>query len=176
MQCQQTATAVMPCTSNPEVFQSCSRHCGASRRAFSDTPLYTCGWGLSKNMPGAWRYPPPPPHHATPHTIIFHEFHKLDVFFCNFASPRRGGGNFGYKVTWRGVNKKNAPKPICTLTKSEHFCSTQHPTTSHRGGKRGRGGDWGRRGETGTIGVCGGRRRGRGGGTGGGRRWWVEGR
>ena len=42
-------------------------------------------------------------------------------------------------------------------------------TASHRGGKEGRGGDTGRRGETGTMGVCVGRRRGRGGGTGGGR-------
>ena len=91
MRCQQTATAVMPCTSNPEVLQSCSRHCGASRRAFPDTPYYTCGLGLSKNMPGTWRYPPPPPHHATPHTIISHEFHKLDVFFV-ILRPREGGG------------------------------------------------------------------------------------
>ena len=98
------------------------------------------------------------------------------MFFL-FCVPAKGGGNFGYKVTWRGVNKKNASKPICTLTKSEHFCSTQHPTTPHRGGKRGRGGDWGRRGETGTMGVCGGETAGTRGRDGrGGRRGEVEGR
>ena len=70
--------------------------------------------------------PPPPPHHATPHTIIYHAFHKLSFFFTKNLRLR-AGGQFRLQITVEWVNKKNAPKPICTLTKSEIFVPRNTP-------------------------------------------------
>ena len=85
--------------------------------------------------------PPPPPHHATPHTIISHAFHKLAFFLKKkkTASPRRG--QFRLQITVEWVNKKNAPKPICTLTKSDFFpCNTPpHHTAVVKEGREGTG-------------------------------------
>ena len=85
--------------------------------------------------------PPPPPYHATPHTIIYHAFHKLRFFYKKSASPRKGG-QFRQQITVEWVNKKNAPKPICTLTKSEFFvpCNTPpHHTAVVKEGREGTG-------------------------------------
>ena len=145
----------------------------------SETPVYTCGLGLSKNVPGAWRYTHG---HARRHHHRHTTPHHTPSFLMHFANCRcflkknlrpRAGGQFRLQITVEWVNKKR-PQTDLYFNKIWIFCSMQHPTTPHRGGKGGRGGDWGRRGETGTMGVCVGRRRGRGGGTGGGRRGGVE--
>ena len=86
--------------------------------------------------------PPPPPYHATPHTIIYHAFHKLPFFFFTKNLRLRAGGQFRLQITVEWVNKKNAPKPICTLTKSDFFvpCNTPpHHTAVVKEGREGTG-------------------------------------
>ena len=79
------------------------------------------------------------PRHTTHHHLSC--ISQTAVFFTKNLRLR-AGGQFRLQITVEWVNKKNAPKPICTLTKSEFFvpCNTPpHHTAVVKEGREGTG-------------------------------------
>ena len=76
------------------------------------------------------------PRHTTHHHLSC--ISQTAVFFTKNLRLR-AGGQFRLQITVEWVNKKNAPKPICTLTKSEFFvpCNTppHHTAVVKEGGE-----------------------------------------